>query len=57
VVRIFWRNEFFRKRIYLSSLYQRLRLLFNQLYICSIVGLRMFPLFMTVFYVLSVIGM
>lgn len=57
IVRIFWRNEFFRKKIYLSPLYQRLRLLFNQLYICTMVGLRLFPLFMTCFYVLSVIGM
>ena len=57
IVRIFWRNEFFRKKIYLNSYYSKLRLLFNQLYICIIIGLKMFPLFMTLFYVLSVIGM
>lgn len=57
IVRILWRNEFFRKKIYLNSYYCKLRLLFNQLYICVIVGLKTFPLFMTVFYVLSVIGM
>jgi hypothetical protein len=57
IVRIFWRNDFFRKKIYLNSYYSKLRLLFNQLYICAIVGLKMFPLFMTCFYVMGVIGM
>lgn len=57
IVRIFWRNEFFRKKIYLNTYYSKLRLLFNQLYICTIIGLKMFPIFMTVFYVLSIIGM
>lgn len=57
IVRIFWRNEFFRKQIYLNSYYRKLRLLFNQLYICTIIGMKMFPLFMTVFYAMSIIGM
>jgi hypothetical protein len=57
IVRIFWRNEFFRKKIYLNTYYCKLRLLFNQLYICVVIGMKMFPLFMTCFYVLSVIGM
>lgn len=56
-MRILWRNDFFRKKIYLNSIYRKLRLLFNQLWICSIVGLKMFPLFMTCFYVLSIYGM
>ena len=42
------RHEYFREFVYERPLFRKLRILFGQLSISSIVGLKMFPLFCTV---------
>jgi hypothetical protein len=49
-------SEFLKKFYYQSVFLRKLRILFQDLYVSIIVGVKMFPLFMTLYYILGIIG-
>lgn len=57
LTRILLKYKLFRYRIYEHPLCRKMRILFGQLIISCIVGLKMFPIFCTSFYILGLIGM
>ena len=49
-------TKYFKKILFKSMLLRKLRIVLENLYASIIVGGKMFPLFMTVYYILGIIG-
>jgi hypothetical protein len=57
ITRLLAKYDGFRKGILENTYGRKIKILFTQLYVATIVGLRIFPLFCTIFYIFGVIGM
>lgn len=49
-------SDYLKRYYYTSVFLRKLRILFQDLYVSIIVGVKMFPLFMTLYYILGIIG-
>lgn len=49
-------SDYLKRYYYKSVFLRKLRILFQDLYASVMVGIKMFPLFMTLYYILGIIG-
>ena len=49
--------DLFRKTVMQNTYGRKVKILFTQLYVAMAVGLRIFPIFCTIFYVFGIVGM
>ena len=57
IARLLARYDAFRKKILQNTYGRKIKILFTQLYVAIIVGLRIFPLYCTIFYIFGIVGM
>lgn len=57
IARLLAKYDIFRKGILHSTYGRKIKILFTQLYVATLVGLRIFPIYCTIFYVFGIIGM
>lgn len=57
IARLLAKYDKFRKGVLQSTYGRKIKILFTQLYVAAVVGLRIFPVYCTVFYVFGIIGM
>ena len=49
-------NGYFKRFYFKNVLFKKVRVVFQDLYVSIVIGVKMFPLFMTIYYVLGIIG-
>ena len=49
-------NNYFKRFYYNNTLFKKIRVVFQDLFVSVAIGIKMFPLFMTIYYVLGIIG-
>lgn len=49
-------NNYFKRFYYNNVLFRKIRVVFQDLYVSIAIGVKMFPLFMTLYYILGIIG-
>lgn len=49
-------NNYFKRFYYRNVLFRKVRIVFQDLYVSIAIGVKMFPLFMMLYYILGIIG-
>ena len=49
-------NDYFKRFYFRNTLFRKVRVVFQDLYVSVVIGVRMFPLFITLYYILGIVG-